>query len=151
MIRPNIYRPEFDYPNRPQQFTRGESPFGRAAGGSELAVRYYEVPAGSHLCPYHYEYVEEWILLVKGSVTVRTPTGEESLQEGELMRFPPGPDGAHQITAVQTARMVMFSAAVAPSVCVYPDSDKINVWAGPRDDWTFRRAEANVDYFEGEV
>jgi hypothetical protein len=45
----------------------------------------------------------------------------------------------------------MFSSAREPAVAVYPDSDKIGVWPGRREDSVMlRRADGNVDYWEGE-
>jgi hypothetical protein len=45
----------------------------------------------------------------------------------------------------------MFSSGREPSVAVYPDSDKIGVWVPGGDaNVIMRRAEGNVDYYEGE-
>src|SRR5664280_776185 len=72
---------------------------------------------------------------------------------GDLVRFAPGPDGAHKATnrGGQTARIVMFSSAHEPAVAVYPDSDKIGVWPGnDADRVMLRRVDGRVDYFDGE-
>jgi len=46
---------------------------------------------------------------------------------------------------------MMFSNAREPAVAVYPDSDKIGVWPGnPDDKVILRRADGNVDYWDGE-
>jgi uncharacterized cupin superfamily protein len=46
-------------------------------GGSERTAAYlYDMPPGNAMCPYHYEYVEEWMLVVAGEASVRTPEGE---------------------------------------------------------------------------
>ena len=122
--------------------------------GAELAVKAFELPPGEKLCPYHYEYVEEWLILGSGALTLRTPAGIEELVPGDVVRFPKGPDGAHQVTAHgdTPARFVMFSSAHEPSVAVYPDSDKVGVWSGDeRDTFMFRRADGNVPYYDGEV
>ena len=84
---------------------------------------------------------------------MRVPGGEHELQPGDIVRFPPGPDGAHKVTTQgeQTARVLMFSSAREPSVAVYPDSDKIGVWTGNEADHVMlRRADGNVDYYDGE-
>jgi uncharacterized cupin superfamily protein len=129
---------------------------GRVAGGRELRVRSFLLPPGESLCPYHYEYVEEWLLLLEGELTLRTPDGEEPLATGALACFPSGPDGAHKVTtpagAERPARFVMFSDAREPSVAVYPDSDKIGVWVpGGADSLLIRRPAGNADYYDGEV
>jgi uncharacterized cupin superfamily protein len=37
------------------------------------------------------------VLVADGTVVVRTPDGEHSLERGDLVRFLPGPDGAHKL------------------------------------------------------
>jgi uncharacterized cupin superfamily protein len=139
----------------PPGYRGGEVMRVREAGGGELQVRAYELAAGESLCPYHYEYVEEWLLLLTGELDVRTPAGTERLEAGALVRFPSGPDGAHKVTTPAgegaPARFVMFSSAQEPSLAVYPDSDKIGVWApGGADNVILRRADGHVDYYDGE-
>jgi hypothetical protein len=47
---------------------------------------------------------------------------------------------------------LMFSSAREPAVAVYPDSDKVGVWSGnPDDQLILRRADGNVDYYDGEA
>ena len=122
-----------------------------SGGGDPLSVRAFEIPAGESLCPYHYEYVEEWLIVVAGEIRVRVPDGEEQLVEGDVMRFPPGVDGAHKVCnrSGSTARIVMFSSAREPSIAVYPDSDKVGAWSGD-EDFMFKRRDGKVPYYEGE-
>jgi len=137
----------------PAGYSSAVSNVGKQAGGDELAVKLFDVPAGQSLCPYHYEYVEEWLLVIEGEVVVRVPDGERRLQRGDLMRFAPGPDGAHKVfnTEQQTARVLMFSSDPDLAVSVYPDSDKIGVWTGnPDDKLMLKRADGQVGYWEGE-
>ena len=75
----------------------------RAIGAQALAVRSSSIPAGESLCPYHYEYEEEWLVVLDGSVLVRTPDGEESLQAGEIVHFPAG-QPAHTRSATAAMR-----------------------------------------------
>jgi uncharacterized cupin superfamily protein len=86
----------------------------------------YDIAPCAASSPYHYEYTEEWLLVVDGTVTVRTPDGEQTLERGALARFPAGPDGAHKIMnrSDAPARALLFSSARAPAVSVYPDSNK---------------------------
>lgn len=114
----------------------------------------YDVDPGESL-PYHYEYVEEWLLILDGTAVLRAPEGEDEVARGDLVRFPAGPEGAHKVINRSQApvRLIMFSSAREPAVAVYPDSDKVGVWSGSREDrWMFRRgAEADLDYYDGEV
>jgi uncharacterized cupin superfamily protein len=154
MARANIFHTEFEYdPEDPDGYRSGVARVGAAAGGKALAVKLYEVAPSQGLCPYHYEYEEEWLLVLEGSVVLRTPAGEEELEPGALVCFPPGPEGAHAVRnpGRTPARLLMFSSSREPAVAVYPDSDKIGVWPGrAEDNIMVRRTDANVDYYEGE-
>ena len=156
VAQPNVFEADFKYDEGdPNGYRCGEAQgIGAQAGGQALTVRLYEVPAGQSLCPYHYEYEEEWLVVLEGDVVLRTPEGQRPLSRGALVCFPPGPAGAHKVTVATdaTARVMMFSSAREPAVAVYPDSDKIGVWPGrPQDNLMVRRADGNVDYWEGET
>jgi len=124
----------------------------RAAGSEATAMFIYDLSPGSSSCPYHYEYDEEWLLVIDGDLVIRTPDGEQALTRGDIVRFPAGPAGAHKVMnrSESSARMMMFSSARVPAVSVYPDSDKIGVWpGGDADDLIFKRSTA-VPWSEGE-
>ena len=44
----------------------------------------------------------------------------------------------------------MWSTVKLPAATVYPDSDKIGIWTGNRDDDLMVRRTGGVDYFDGE-
>jgi uncharacterized cupin superfamily protein len=151
--RPNVFDDNFEYdPADPAGYRSGGFRIGDAAGGAELVVRLYQIPAGESLCPYHYEYVEEWLIVLHGELQLRAPDGISTVGEGDVVCFAAGPAGAHKLTNLggAGARVLMFSSAHEPAVSVYPDSGKVGVWAGPDDrDLLFPR-DAVVDYYEGE-
>jgi len=139
--------------DEPEGYLAGAVRVSAVLGAEALAVKVYDVPPGQSMCPYHYEYEEEWLLVLDGSLLVRTPEGEETLAHGEIVCFPPGPAGAHKVSNRETtgARAMMFSSAREPSVAVYPDSDKIGVWPGNEaDEIMLRRSDGAVDYWDGE-
>lgn len=131
----------------------GRIDIGGLAGSTETLAYVYEIAPGKSSCPYHYEYVEEWLLVITGEATIRTPDGERTLRAGELVRFPPGPEGAHKISnrGQEVCRTLLFSAVRGPAVSVYPDSDKIGVWPAGEgvDDLLFLRSTA-VPWSHGE-
>jgi uncharacterized cupin superfamily protein len=132
--------------------TEGRIDVGRALESAETAMYVYDVGPGQSSSPYHYEYEEEWLLVVEGSVVVRRPDGEQTLKRGDLVCFPAGPAGAHKIMnrSDTPARTLLFSSARLPAVSVYPDSNKIGVWPGnDADDLVFRR-ETAVPWSDGE-
>jgi uncharacterized cupin superfamily protein len=109
----------------------------------ETAMYLYDVDPGESL-PYHYEYVEEWLLVIDGTVVVRVPDGETETVRGALMRFAPGPEGAHQIANRGTtkARILLFSKAALPGISVYPDRDAIGLWPDDDTEFYFKRSGA---------
>jgi uncharacterized cupin superfamily protein len=153
--RLNILDVEFEFdPSDPEGYRSGAVRLTQALGARELAVNVFEIPAGQSLCPYHYEYVEEWLLVLEGELALREPEGEERLGRGDMVLFPVGPDGAHKVTnrESETARILMFSSGREPAVSVYPDSDKVGVWPGNgADNLMVRRSQGHLDYWDGEV
>ncbi len=154
-MRPNIFSAVFEYDEEdPPGFRSGMAQVGKLAGGQALSVKLFELPPGQALCPYHYEYEEEWLVVIDGEVVLRDPSGEHPLDRGDVVRFAPGPDGAHEVInrSEATSRVLMFSSAREPAVAVYPDSDKIGVWPGNKaDSVMLKRADGNVGYWEGET
>jgi uncharacterized cupin superfamily protein len=153
--RVNVLSAECEYTaDDPAGYRSGTARVGREAGGEALTVNAFELPPGESVCPYHYEYEEEWLVVLTGEVALREPAGERTLEAGEIACFAPGPAGAHKVTntSASTARVMMFSSAREPSVAVYPDSDKIGVWPGNADDNVMlRRTDGQVDYWDGEL
>ncbi len=120
----------------------------RERTGDELiGSTLYELEPGNQLWPYHFHVGnEEWIVVVSGAPTVRTPEGERELRAGDVVGFPQGEAGAHTFynRGTEPARILFFSTLLK-GFPVYPDSDKIA--AGGR---VFRRSDA-VDYWDGET
>jgi uncharacterized cupin superfamily protein len=85
--------------------------------------------------PYHWHYgEEEWLIVLAGVPTLRTPAGERVLRAWDTAVFPRGESGAHQIRndSDQPVRAVFFSTVSDPEVVVYPDEGRTGVIAG----WT---------------
>jgi uncharacterized cupin superfamily protein len=150
----NIHDAAFTYDGtEPDGFVAGEA-VGLKEIGEALNVRLYEFPPGQALCPYHYEYEEEWLLVIDGAPTLRDPDGEHQLSRGDIVCFPVGPHGGHQVInrTGESARVMMWSSAREPAVAVYPDSDKIGVYTPDTDGgWIVHRRDASADYWDGET
>jgi uncharacterized cupin superfamily protein len=150
----NIGAPGFEYDREdPDGFRSGLFRPGPGLGAERLGLSVYEIPAGQSLCPYHYEYgEEEWLLVLDGEATVRTPAGEERLGPWDLTCFPAGPDGAHEVRndGERTIRVLMFSNVEHPAATAYPDSGKIGIWTGIEGEDVMVHRSSHVDYFSGE-
>ena len=97
MSRLNANDGDFEYEAEdPEGFKAGMKRFGKTLGASATGVSIYELPPGQAICPYHYEYAEEeWLVVLEGTPTLRTPSGSSVLQPWDIAFFPTGPDGAH--------------------------------------------------------
>jgi uncharacterized cupin superfamily protein len=116
--------------------------FGEALGATLWGGTLWELAPGES-SPYHWRYgEEECAIAVTGRLTLRTPEGEREMAPWDIVWFPRGEQGAHQVRndGDRPARIVMFSTCSDPEVVVYPDEDKVGVIADwSRDDRsTFR-------------
>ena len=154
MRRINISNPAFSYDaTDPEGFRSGMFRFGPQMDAKETGASLYELPPGQALSPYHYEYgEEEWVLVIDGRPSVRTPEVTEQLDPFDVVFFPKGPAGAHQIRndSDSAVRVLMWSTVVYPTATAYPDSDKIGVWTGDKDEDVMVPRSSKVDYFHGE-
>ena len=145
----------FDYDSAdPEGFRSGVSRLGPETGAEATGASIYELPPGQAVCPYHYEYgEEEWLLVLDGHPSVRTPEGSEQLDPLDMVFFARGPEGAHQIRneTDSAVRVLMWSSVVYPTATAYPDSDKVGVWTGDRTEDVVVPRSSRVDYFHGEV
>jgi len=115
----------------------------------------YEIEPAQRGMPYHVHHAnEELLLLLCGSVSVRTPEGEVVLKPGDLMVFRRGRAGAHQVInrSGDAARYLVVSTRVFPEVAEFPDTGKIYVQAEPNAAGlaTILDSKAERDWLEGE-
>ena len=110
---------------------------GSKIGGERLGMSVYELPAGEAIGPYHVELTdEEWLIVVEGEVTVRTPERERTLARGDVLCFPVGPEGAHLVRnassemAGEAARVAVISTKNEFCIVEYPEDEKLQLWAG---------------------
>ena len=146
----NLFDSEFKYDDDdPAGYHPGYRRIGPLVGGERLGLSVYELPPGQSICPYHYELGdEEWLVVLEGTPTLRTPEGERELRAWDTVCFPEGPDGAHKVTnrTGETLRVALLSTRREPAVSIYPDSNKVGVWPPGK---LFRLGDA-VDYWVDE-
>lgn len=129
---------------------------GREAGCERLGASLWELPPGEAAYPYHYHLAEEELLIVlAGRPSLRTPDGWRDLEQGEVVAFLRGEQGAHQLLnrTEQTVRFLALSTSGDPDVVIYPDSGKLGAFErlpqGGGLHAMFRLADI-VDYHDGE-
>jgi uncharacterized cupin superfamily protein len=99
--------------------------------GPDLGATVYELGPGSFVVYHFHHGSEELLIVLRGRPTLRDPEGERQLEEGEVVHFPTGPDGAHGLRN-ETADLVRYVVAgirVSPEVAEYPDLGKITAQA----------------------
>jgi uncharacterized cupin superfamily protein len=128
--RPNIASPDFDASRSHPGFECRRARLGRQAGSEKLGLSLWELPPGEAAYPYHFHLAEEEILVVlEGRPSLRTVEGWREMEEGEVVSFPTGEQGAHQIVnrSEETVRFLAISNQ-QPDVIVRPDTNSIGVF-----------------------
>ena len=154
----NAFEPEFDSDQERPGFTYRRAKVGRQAGAQKLGASVYEIPPGEATFPYHAHTAnEEMLIVLSGRPSLRTPEGWRELEPGEVVAFPVGEEGAHQVQnrSGDPARVIVISTMIAPEVNLYPDTDRLMAATrapggeGEGFQESYRRDEA-TDYWEGE-
>jgi uncharacterized cupin superfamily protein len=126
---------------------------GRRIGAELIGGSLYELEPGDRLWPYHTHHAnEEWLIVVRGEPTLRTPEGEQTLREGDVVCFPRGKDGAHQVRnpTDSSIRVLMLSTMLAPEIVEYLDTGKVAARSAAGKLIMLSRPGPPVDYWEGE-
>ncbi len=121
----NVYGDDWDRTEDRPGWHSKDAWVGVRIGAELIGGTMYELEAGDRLRPYHTHYAnEEWLLVVRGRPTLRTPTGEDQLEEGDVVAFRRGDDGLHQVSNRTDApvRVLMLSTLIQPEFVHYPDS-----------------------------
>src|ERR671939_1676099 len=93
-----------------------------------IGASMYEVEPGDKQGPFHTHHAnEEWVIVLRGEPTLRTPEGEQVLSAGDVVCFRRGKEGAHQIVnrTDAPARVVMLSSLIRPDIVEYLDTGKV--------------------------
>ena len=126
---------------------------GRRLGAEMLGGSLYELEPGDRLWPYHLHHAnEEWLVVVRGRPTLRSPDGEQELSEGDVVVFPRGNAGAHQVSNRTDApiRVLMLSSTQAPDIVEYPDSGKVGARSVAGERILLSRPGPILDSWDGE-
>ena len=113
----------------------------------------YEVEPGDRLWPYHTHHAnEEWLIVLRGRPTLRTPEGEQELDEGDVVCHPRGQDGLHQVRNAtdEPIRVLMLSTLIKPDIVEYPDSGKVGARSVAGERILLGRPGPELDYWDGE-
>jgi uncharacterized cupin superfamily protein len=92
-------------------------------GGNLLGASLYELGPGNFAIFHFHHGAEELLILLRGRPTLRTTAGERLLDEGAVVHFPRGPDGAHELRneTDEPVRYIVAGTRESPEVVEYPD------------------------------
>lgn len=91
--------------------------------GETLAAAVWELEPGASTTYHLHHGTKELVLVLRGTLTVRTPDGEQELGEGDILGFPYGLPGAHGMINRSEApvRYLMAAEHWSLDVIEYPD------------------------------
>jgi uncharacterized cupin superfamily protein len=133
----NLFEPEFEESIDRPGFRWQRALLGRQAGADRLGASLFELAPGCAAFPMHYHLGnEEMLLVIAGRPSLRTPDGERELETGEVVSFPRGEAGAHQIVnrGKEEVRILMISEMNAPEIVVRPESEQLSALGRPPGD-----------------
>ncbi len=99
--------------------------------GPQLGATVYELGPDNSIVYHFHHGSEELLIVLRGRPTLRDHEGERRLEEGEVVHFPIGPEGAHGLRneTEELVRYVVAGIRVSPEVAEYPDLRKITAQA----------------------
>jgi uncharacterized cupin superfamily protein len=149
----NLLGDEWDFTRDRDGWRSRLTGVGERIGAELIGATASEVEPGERLWPYHTHHSnEEWIIVVRGEPTLRTPEGEHTLAEGDVVCFRRGKAGAHQVInrTESPVRVLMLSTMISPEIIEYLDSGKILLKDANDDDIFQGRLGAELEYWDGE-
>lgn len=149
----NLYDDEWERVEDRSGWRSKDAWIGVRIGAELIGGSMYELELGDRLWPYHTHHAnEEWLIVVRGQPTLRTPEGEQELREGDVVCFPRGKNGFHQVRNSTDApiRVLMISTLIAPDIVEYPDSGKVGARSIAGERILLGRPGPILDYWDGE-
>ena len=149
----NLNGDEWDRTEEREGWRSKDAWVGAHIGAELIGGSMYELEPGDRLWPYHVHHAnEEWLVVLRGTPTLRSPDGEQDLKEGDVVCFPRGKDGAHQIInrTESPIRVLMLSSMIRGEIIEYLDTGKVLAKGVEDEDIMFARPGPAVEYWEGE-
>jgi len=123
---PNIW--DDDWGEQPEDWSGGGGKSKRLVErGPLLGASLYELARGEFMIYHAHHGSEELLVVLRGRPTLRTPEGERQLEEGAVVSFAAGPEGAHGIRndTDERVRYVVAGTRVSPEIVEYPDLSQV--------------------------
>ena len=148
----NLNADEWDRVEEREGWRSKDAWVGAKIGAELLGGSLYELEPGDRLWPYHTHHAnEEWIIVLRGRPTLRTPRASRSCRRATSSASTwAGRAASGSERDREPIRVLMLSTLLAPDVVEYADSGKVSVddAQGKRLFREFRGPVA--EYWEGE-
>ncbi|MEZ4361687.1 MAG: cupin domain-containing protein [Kofleriaceae bacterium] len=126
-------------------------------GSKQLGGSLIELEPGAVSYPFHFHCAnEEAIFVISGKGTARIGDRRVSVQAGDWIAFPVGPEHAHQMVNDGDSLLVYLAIGTDHKceVVGYPDSKKVAAFGGEswENPWVreLKRSGETLDYWDGE-
>jgi len=149
----NLHGDEWDRTEEREGWRSKDAFVGQRLEAELIGGSLYELAPGDRLWPYHVHHAnEEWVVVIRGTPTLRSPDGEQELGEGDVACFRRGPEGAHQISnrTESPVRVLMLSTLLAPEIVEYLDTGKVGTRDAKGKRIHLARPGPAVEYWEDE-
>jgi uncharacterized cupin superfamily protein len=127
----NLFRPVWDAEVAAGEGVLRAVRLARHAGAKHLAANLYELDPGVSVSPLHFHHAnEELLFVISGAPSLRRGTDDERvLEPGEVVAFPIGPSGTHQILnrSRAPARVLICATNNVPEVAEQVENDTLAV------------------------
>jgi uncharacterized cupin superfamily protein len=128
------------------------------AGAEHLGMSLYGLQPGQGMVFHYHLQREELLVVLTGTLALRTAAGWRELPEGEVVSFPRGERGAHgyENRSDDLVRVLVISEQNAPNVSAYPDTNEVGIFDAARREERrfgalFNLGEAVSDYGGGKA
>lgn len=127
----NLFRPTWDAEVASGDAVLRAVRLAQHAGAERLAANLYELEPGAVVSPLHFHHAnEELLFVISGTPSLRRgPDDERVLEPGEIVAFPVGPEGVHQVInrSRVPARVLICATTIVPEVAEQVETDTLAV------------------------
>lgn len=156
-MKPVINVDELEYVDDGDNLAGRHADVADKIGAQKLGYNVSICPPGKSTCPFHNHRInEEMFMILEGTGKLRFGKDEFPLRPFDIIACPPGDQSvAHEIinTGNVDLKYLALATNIADEVCEYPDSGKVGVYVGEKNN-RFRHLyhiDKDTEYYDGET
>ena len=116
------------------QRSYASNPFSQ--GWGKLEIQFVTLQPEKAYFPYHYHTAnEEVFYIINGQGTLKTPEGEKTVSEGDVIIMPAHENGAHMLINNFDVPLIFIEIKTvnSPDIAIRPEDGKFAVMGGPKE------------------